>query len=34
MADRQPPTPGEITIMVAGAVMIVFSFLHFAADRS
>jgi hypothetical protein len=34
MADRQTPTPGEITIMVAGAVMIVFSFLHFAADRS
>ena len=34
MADRQSPTPGEITIMAAGAVMIVFSFLHFAADRS
>jgi hypothetical protein len=34
MADRQSPTPGEITIMVAGAVMIIFSFLHFAADRS
>jgi hypothetical protein len=34
MADRQSPTPGEIIIMAAGAVMIVFSFLHFAADRS
>ncbi len=34
MADRQSPTPGEITIMVAGAVMIIFSFLHFAGDRS
>ena len=34
MADRQSPTPGEITIMAAGAVMIIFSFLHFAADRS
>jgi hypothetical protein len=30
MADRQSPTPGEITIMAAGAVMIIFSFLHFA----
>ena len=34
MADRQSPTPGEITIMAAGAVMIIFSFLHFAGDRS
>jgi predicted MFS family arabinose efflux permease len=34
MADRQSPTPAEITIMAAGAVMLVFSFLHFAADRS
>jgi hypothetical protein len=34
MADRQSPTPGEITIMAAGVVMIVFSFLHFAGDRS
>jgi hypothetical protein len=34
MADRQSPTPGEITIMAAGAVMLIFSFLHFAADRS
>lgn len=34
MADRQSPTPGELTIMIAGAVMIVFSFLHFAGDRS
>jgi hypothetical protein len=34
MADRQSPTPGEITIMAAGVVMIIFSFLHFAGDRS
>ncbi len=34
MADRQPPTPGEIVIMVAGALMIVFSFLHFAGNTS
>ena len=34
MADRQSPTPGEIVIMAAGGVMIIFSFLHFAADRS
>jgi hypothetical protein len=34
MADRQSPTPGEITIMAAGAVMLIFSFLHFAGDRS
>jgi len=34
MADRQPPTPGEIVIMAAAAVMLVFSFLHFAADTS
>jgi sulfite exporter TauE/SafE len=34
MADRQSPTPGELTIMIAGAVMIIFSFLHFAGDRS
>jgi hypothetical protein len=34
MADRQSPTPGEITIMAAGAVMLVFSFLHFAGNRS
>ena len=34
MPDRQPPTPGEIVIMVAGALMIVFSFLHFAGNTS
>src|SRR5262249_27868656 len=34
MADQQSPTPGEITIMAAGAVMIVFSFVSFAADTS
>ena len=32
MADRQSPTPGEITIMAAGAVMLIFSFLHFAGN--
>ena len=34
MADRQSPTPGEITIMAAGAVMLIFSFLHFAGNTS
>jgi hypothetical protein len=34
MADGQSPTPGEIVIMAAGAVMLVFSFLHFAGDTS
>jgi hypothetical protein len=34
MAERQSPTPGEITIMVAGALMLIFSFLHFAGNRS
>jgi hypothetical protein len=34
MADQQSPTPGEITIMSAGAVMIIFSFVSFAGDRS
>ncbi len=34
MADRQSPTPGEITIMAAGAVMIIFSFLNFAPHTS
>ncbi len=34
MADSQSPTPAEITIMAAGAVMIVFSFLHFAGSGS
>jgi hypothetical protein len=34
MADRQQPTPGEIVIMAAGAVMLVFSFFNFASDTS
>jgi hypothetical protein len=34
MADRQPPTPAEIVIMAAGAVMLVFSFLHFGGSGS
>ncbi len=34
MADRQSPTPGEITIMAAGAVMLIFSFLNFAGGTS
>jgi asparagine N-glycosylation enzyme membrane subunit Stt3 len=34
MADRPAPTPAEIVIMVAGAVMIVFSFLDFVAGAS
>ena len=34
MADRQPPTPGEIVIMAAGAVMLIFSFFDFAGNTS
>jgi hypothetical protein len=34
MANRQQPTPGEIVIMAAGAVMFVFSFFNFASDTS
>jgi hypothetical protein len=34
MADDQSPTPGEITIMAAAAVMLIFSFVSFAGDRS
>ncbi|HTN78311.1 MAG TPA: hypothetical protein VMK16_01460 [Acidimicrobiales bacterium] len=34
MADQQSPTPGEITIMSAGAVMVIFSFVSFAGDTS
>ncbi len=34
MADRQPPTPGEIVIMAAGGVMLIFSFFNFAASTS
>jgi hypothetical protein len=32
--DKKQPTPGEITIMVAGAVMLIASFLDFAGDTS
>jgi hypothetical protein len=32
--DNKQPTPGEITIMVAGAVMLIASFLDFALDTS
>ena len=32
MADRHAATPGEITIMVAGGVTFVASFLHFYGD--
>lgn len=34
MDGNQAPTPGELTIMVAGAVMLVASFLHFAFRTS
>ena len=34
MADQQAPTPGEITIMAAGGVMIIFSFLDFAGNTN
>ena len=34
MANQQSPTPAEITIMSAGAVMIIFSFVSFVADTS
>ena len=34
MADQQSATPGEITIMAAGAVMIIFSFVSFESDQS
>jgi hypothetical protein len=34
MADQQTPTPGEMTIMIAGGVMIIFSFLNFYGGRS
>jgi len=34
MADQQSPTPGEITIMAAGAVMFVFSFTSFAGSSN
>jgi hypothetical protein len=32
--DNKQPTPGEITIMVAGAVMLIASFLDFAGSTS
>jgi hypothetical protein len=34
MADQKTPTPGEITIMAAGGVMLIFSFLHFVGSSS
>jgi hypothetical protein len=34
MADQQSATPGEITIMAAGAVMVIFSFVSFANEQS
>ncbi len=34
MDGNRPPTPGELTIMVAGAVMLVASFLHFDSGVS
>ena len=34
MAGNKSPTPAELTILSAGAVMLVASFLHFAADTS
>src|SRR5256885_8368857 len=34
MPERQQPTPGEIVIMAAGAIMLVFSFFHFADNTS
>jgi hypothetical protein len=32
--DNKPPTPGELTILIAGAVMLVASFLSFAGHKS
>jgi hypothetical protein len=32
--QNQPPTPGEIVIMAAGAVMLIASFLDFSGDTS
>ncbi len=34
MAERKQPTPGEIVIMAAGAVMLIFSFFNFASDTN
>lgn len=34
MPEGKSPTPAEITIMAAGAVMLIFSFLHFAGSGS
>ena len=34
MADRQAPTPAEITIMAAGGVMLVCSLLHFIGSSN
>jgi hypothetical protein len=32
--DKKQPTPGEITIMAAGAVILIFSFFDFAGSTS
>jgi hypothetical protein len=34
MADRQSPTTAETVILVAGGVMVLFSFLHFTGTTS
>jgi len=34
MADRQAPTPGEITIMAAGGFMLLASLLHFVGSSN
>ena len=34
MDDNKPPTPAELTILIAGAVMLVASFLSFAGNTS
>jgi hypothetical protein len=34
MADQRSATPGELTIMAAGAVMIIFSFTSFAGSSN
>jgi hypothetical protein len=34
MNNKTPPTPGEIVIMAAGAVMLVFSFVDFGGNTS
>jgi hypothetical protein len=34
MAEREQPTPGELVILAAGAVMLLFSVLNFGTGRS